>query len=709
MLSLFSSRLRQIVRSPQRRRRCRNYCAPAVLERLEDRALLAASLQLIPTTGIVIYGGSSVGNDLTISYDSGTGDYTFSDTAETITLDPDLLGIGGTGSGTGTVTFDAAAAAAASTGTGGVLTLIRVNGNDGDDIVTVDSFRAGAEGLDVRNNAGQGTDTVNIDGDIGSGVSPTLDEVKFNGETINLDANVWTDNHGVDITGPLNVISGSRIIDAGTEAVTFTEEVDGPGSLTIVASFVEFAGEVGGGTALDALTVTGDVLVMGAASVGAGDMVLTADVFVPNGDLSGTGELFIANRTPGADLSFDPDALGFITPGFSHVTLGSIDTGTLTIERDSDNNLLTGSLSVSAPLTLIGDEVLVKDSITKGGFELEIITNSLRLFRRGTAWDAGDVRIEKLTVGGTLMIDGTVGRHYGPNLWGFSDLTIDAPGSDVVMTKALGSNIDNLTVIADTFSHDFRAAINVGGDVTLDTSVLVGGGIFSRGGSVLITGGVDLTGNFLLKTVAGETVTVVGPISAAGNNIVVRGVGGALAAVGLGGGVFDAGTFGIDSGGTSTATMVDLGDVFADSIIIKGLDVTLHGFLSAGAGNIDIFGPVTLTGDTALFASGAVRVNGTIDGPFILDVMAGGIAKFGGEVGGAAPLAAMHVFSSGNNYVTKPITVMSDFEWCVPGGRLIVRADITVLDGGGVITLGALDLKITAGLFADSIFLMCFI
>jgi hypothetical protein len=74
-------------------------------ETLEDRRLLAATLD-IAAGGALTYAGSAVGNVSTVSDSSttGTGNYSFSDTAETITLGPAAIGLGWTGSGINMVT-----------------------------------------------------------------------------------------------------------------------------------------------------------------------------------------------------------------------------------------------------------------------------------------------------------------------------------------------------------------------------------------------------------------------------------------------------------------------------------------------------------------------------------------------------------------------------------------------------------------------------
>jgi len=74
-------------------------------ERLEDRCLLAASLD-ISALGVLTYLGSAVNNNTSISDSStsGSGNYTINDTGETITLSAAAIALGWTGSTTHTVT-----------------------------------------------------------------------------------------------------------------------------------------------------------------------------------------------------------------------------------------------------------------------------------------------------------------------------------------------------------------------------------------------------------------------------------------------------------------------------------------------------------------------------------------------------------------------------------------------------------------------------
>ena len=117
----------------------------------------------------------------------------------------------------------------------------------------------------------------------------------------------------------------------------------------------------------------------------------------------------------------------------------------------------------------------------------------------------------------------------------------------------------------------------------------------------------------------------------------------------------------------------------------------------------------------SIISAGSVRVDGTIDGPCValmtadLIIDAGGTVTLTGEVGGAGDLNSVQILSSGKSYLTVPITVLNSFEWCVPGGTLIVIGQVTATELGGTVTLGANNLIVITGPIADNIFLMCFV
>jgi hypothetical protein len=72
-----------------------------LVQALEQRRLFAATLDIVPG-GVLVYNGSAVANNLSISVSSpsGAGQYFFNDTGETITVGPGAAALGAVGSGT---------------------------------------------------------------------------------------------------------------------------------------------------------------------------------------------------------------------------------------------------------------------------------------------------------------------------------------------------------------------------------------------------------------------------------------------------------------------------------------------------------------------------------------------------------------------------------------------------------------------------------
>ena len=696
MLKSFRSRLRQMLSSkPGSSRRRRIRPATVALESLESRLLLT-TLNLIPTTGIIVVGGGvGVNNDLTISYSSVTGDYTFTENGgEDVTVDADLAPavVAGGGVGDGFVTFDAATADAAVTHASGMLNLIRVSANTGDDTLTVDSFRPGSEGLDVQNNAGQGTDEININGNIGTMVSPVQGEVILEAETVNLGASIWTDNEAVSLQGPTE-LTADATIDAGTDAVIFSDTLDGAFNLIVEGANVDFSMDVGSTTALTSLHATGGPLgIGGSVEVGAGDLTLISDnlILASGATLTGSGELFIAQETVSGMLDFTAtDALftTVIQPGFTEVTLGNSTTGTLRILQDGS----TASLTAGAPLNLIGAAVEIRDGIDQEANPLSIETDSLLWQGKGAALGTGDVTITKLTGGGTLSVTGNMGSSK--QSWGANNLIVSASGADVSFAGAVGSGFASIDMTADNITFNNASAVTSQGAITFTGNVSLNGGMFSVGGGIEITGDLTLNRNALFK-VGGGDLTITGTTTANGNNILIRGAGAPIGTVDLGD-VNGAGSFKIDSGGGNTASQVNLADVTATDILVRAVDTDLDGTLTATAGNLHLIGSVNLAGDTTLLntsglATKFIRVDGTIDGAFDLDVDSDlGKSVFSGKIGDTVALANMTVNSGGSNFLNRAIKVTDSFSWIVGTASNSIDDRLTISGTGSVTVTGA--------------------
>lgn len=670
--------------------------APA--EFLEDRALLS-NLNLITTAGnerITLGGGAEV-NNFEVDYD-GTN-YTITDTSLTaVNAIGGLMGFD-TNAAAHIVTFDPTAVA--------FFKRFDINGNGGDDTVAINSFRAGAEGLVIIDEAAEGTDAVTIAGDIGTAGSRVIsDEVRIAGEGIDLSADIFTNNKAVQVGGSATgvALSGAAVIDAGTGAVTLDNVVDGANSLSVTGGAVVFNANVGSGTPLTDLTVVGTSVKTANLSA-TSTITIEADAYNQLGTLSGggTADLTLRRHTSGVQ-SFNKNDLAFVAPGFNSVTIGSALTTSLSITSDGDNTIATGSFGFASDLTLIGGIINIADTIQQGADKLTLIANTTLAFTGiGGAVGTGDVEINKLVAGGTLTVSGKLGFASGTTPWGANATSVLAVGSTVAFTGGVGGSFTSFTATADALTFSATSALTAAGDVTLITTagVSLKGGIFSTTGDISVTGAVTLTGNVLFKVAAGKDLTVNGSVTG-GGNILVRGNGGAANNITFNGDVVTTGTFQIDSSGAATPLDVDLLNVTATNVVVRGVNVNLGGNLTATAGSVQVTGATTLLTNVILTSSGLanhfVRVDGAINGAFDLESQSGlGKTHFVGVIGGVTPLDDLLVRAGGVNFVYQNITVTSTVDW-KSGDTANAGQDKLTVQAGKTITAG-----VSITLEADSV------
>ncbi|MEZ5944469.1 MAG: hypothetical protein R3C18_24025 [Planctomycetaceae bacterium] len=290
-----------------------------------------------------------------------------------------------------------------------------------------------------------------------------------------------------------------------------------------------------------------------------GDITFSANSFIPQGTISGDGNLTIRRNTAG-DQRVNAADLRFIQPGFTSVTVGSSLTTPLTINSDGDNNLATGSVNVGAPLTLVGQTLILGDSIQQDTYPLALrAENKLQFTSHGAPIGTGDVLIEKLNSGGTLTIVGNMGVPAGLAPWGLDNTSLSVPESIVDFTGGVGSGFASLTASAGSLRFNSPGAVTAQGDISFTADEMqLNGGVISQTGTISLTGGVELTGNVLFKVAAGQNLIVDGGVAANGYNTLVRGNGGPANQVSFLGDVVGVGSFQVDSSGTSTAHSVAL-------------------------------------------------------------------------------------------------------------------------------------------------------
>lgn len=625
-------------------------------ELLEDRTLLS-SLNLTPA-GALTFGGGAEVNHLAVSFD-GTK-YKFEDTTGTA-----INAIGGiagkdTNPAANIVEFDPSMV---------VMNQIVINTNGGDDVVDVFSMRVGAEGLDVRANAG--TDTLNVHTDIGSPGMPVTNHVLLRSETINLDGSIYVAAPSdIRFEGAVNLLSDVEIIAPGVgQAFTSTGTINGPGGLTVHAENIEFQSNVGGITPLANFEAVGPKLTLHDVTV-VGDMTIITDNLVlspPLNTFTGGGTFTVAPFSPNADILF-PKA-GIAVFGFSAIVIGKSDVNSITINQD---------IVLPVEATFIARTINVLESIDNTGHPLHFVTNNLNL-STDPILGGGDIEVVANDPGTLLTLNGQLGGQG----WSNANVSVLGGAGGVMFNNAFGAHTLDFTVdVAGPVTFTSTEAVNAQGDIFIHTApgqvITLPAGVQAPTGDLILEGDVNLTGPGTFRAGGGHNFAIHGNVTANGNDIVIRGVAGAIAHVDLMGDVTGAGLFAIDSSGASTAALVDLGGVSASNIVVRGLDVNLHGDLTSSS-NVSIIGPSKLHAAVTITSGGAATnfiQFGSVDGGFDL-VILGGAGRFvAGVVGGMTPLASMDVTAGGSNVIASDITVLGPFSW-INAGRLINNAHIT--------------------------------
>ena len=677
MLNLFRSRLRQLFtwkKTTSRRRRSFN-ALPS--EALEQRLCLT-NLNFL-AGGQVNFGGGAADNNLTISVVGDT--YTISDPNEIITIAGANAPGTSSGSGTNTVTFDATTVTDA-------ITRFNINGNAGTDSVTINSMRPGAEGVSSN------IETITIAGDLGSNANPSANSVIISATTINLNAEIHN-SVGVILTGSVSV-NGNSEIDTGTGPLDINGSIDGGNELRLSGGTTTLDGAVGSGTPLSLLEAEGQTSVRVQSVAVDGNITLRGNQVLTQGTITGdnSGNLTLEQFTNGNNLSikfgagssFNSDGV----TGFASVNIGNVNTGLLSILNDGDGAVQgTGSFRPGADIILTADSIGISESIDQGANTLTInVDSTLNWSGQGAALGTGAVTINKINAGGTLSIPGVMG--FGRQQWGANAVTVNAVGSTVDFSGGIASNIASFTATAAALRFDNVAhggALAVQGDVNLTASTItLGGGIFSTSGNVVVNGATTTSGSTTFRIGAGGSLSMNGSLTSSSNDrLLVRGVGGALDSVTFSGDVTGFGAFTIDG---TAAQNVSLGNVSATSIIVRAVSLSLGGnlnivdhMLNLNEGNLQLFGNITLTSDsqlnyTADTSGRNVLIGGSITGAgHNLSINAG----IGGVVtaGAISGVGNLSVATSGQQFITHPITVTGTFDWNTNGGALTIYQDVT--------------------------------
>ncbi len=466
-------------------------------ELLEDRTLLS-SLTL-SGGNLTFTSSAAVANNLTVSYNAGLTEYTFSDPNETITTAIP----GAVGSGTNSVTFPAA----------GVTTSMVLNMGNLDDSANIASFNSNGTGLKIYGQGG--SDTATIGGNV-TGMAGTFGELDVEQTNLNASFNAVaqpaiirgavTLGGTASIVGNLVLVSGNIISD-GT-----------PRDLTVTGSNIMLNGNLGVGNSLGNLVVNGTTNFQGieASSVtitSASAIRLFQNVTASTGAVTLNGPVDIRN-----DL--------VITTG-----LGAGDNFTAT-------GNVTGpafqSLTVNAGL---GDAIYGGNVQTINQFDSTAANNTFNsILARNVDIDgnASTTGIVTATVGG-ISIDGNYNYAGNTSLVAANNQTIEVTGTttgaggNLLVSASSGnlllasfsgavSGVNELTMVTNTaLTATFVSTISANSVNVTAGTINLGGNVTALVDGVTLTGIVTLTGSSVITSsgVMGDNITIMGTLTSA--------------------------------------------------------------------------------------------------------------------------------------------------------------------------------------------------
>ena len=499
------------------------------------------------------------------------------------------------------------------------------------------------------------------------------------------------------------IISGGKITTTGTQtyddpvsltaATTLTGTtittsvagalIDGAQALTIVGDAV-FAGPIGSGTPLGALSVSGTTTLPASVATGATAQTYTGAVTLAGATaLTGSNITFGSTVNTAGALTITGAAtingiIGGVTPITSIAVSGTTSLGANV--TTSGIQTYTGLATQTADSTLTGTVLTITAGIAGGGFDTILDFSTAPVLALGNITGVKNFTLEKLaTISGTLTTTGTqtykgvltlgsattlvgttITTEAGGSMTGAAALTITG---DAVFGAAIGTTADLTSLsVSGTTSHsgtvETSAAQTYTGNVTLTAAttlvgttvttsgtvdggfalVVTGNGVFSGalGGTTALTstsvsGTTSLGAN--VTTTAAQTYT--GAVTQTANSVLKGTV--LTVTASLAGGGFDT------TLDFSTPHVMTLGNftgikdfVAADAITLNGGTLTTTGTQTYKAAVTLANAASTLVGTTITTESAA-----TIDGTFALTVT--GDAVFGAAIGGGTTIAALSV------------------------------------------------------------------
>jgi filamentous hemagglutinin family protein len=447
----------------------------------------------------------------------------------------------------------------------------------------------------------------------------------------------------MNVTGTIAAV-GTTSLDAGTIALGTGANVQGTTITLNAASGITMTGDallgLGGQTnVLDVTTAAGGFTEANTA-------VISAGTFQSSGGIVGTANLVGANAiTDLGSITVTPSTpsgtADFVLNDLSLLDVDgpiSAPSGNVFLSSADPNGIAVfGPIDASGRIGLQADSVFLENSISAGVFEVAPFTQGGTL-TLGMFADSG-LAIGSLTVG-----EGEVPVQAG--LLRFGAVTL--PGSATPTTTA-GS-----IVVAGTFDV-------LGMNLELDAT----GGISETGAALLNVGTLTGTGGPWALTDSGNTINVLGNITASSfalNDTVPLGVNGILSG-GSSATITD--TAALSVGGTVTATTVGL----------TGTDLTIAGLVSATTANL-----VSSTGSITLDTTSIVQ------GATITLNAASGITMNGTAALGLAGLTNVLDISTAGGGFTEPSTATIATNTLRSNGGIV--GDVSLIGNNTVNAIG---------------------
>lgn len=497
----------------------------ARLEALEDRRVLAAVV--LSGAQLRVFGNNGVDNAIEVSFDTGTGRYSIADSAAPISAggftdfnaDPNVVEI--------------------NPDENGVVNNLRFFSSTGDDSVTVNSYRDG-DGLRVDDISGQGTDTININGAVGSAGTPAAAQVILDSEVVNLAADIITAGQTVTLraangtgTATVNVTASTTIDTGNTPAPSLVVDgnIEGPSDLNVQTGIVDIRGTVGAVTAPASVDLTGEDQILIEGNVSAGGVILDGVNRISAGGSieATTGEANLES------IAIDLTAPGTATvTGNTNVVVSGPITGSgansLELTATTGNvNVDNGDITIaggSATISAAAGAVDLDDNVIAEGI---VITSSTGAALGNLDGNAGGVTVNGpatlseapspvlINTTGAVDLDAVDGAGNAVNIREATTVTLDEPVTNVgplsigVASAPITQVNINANVTAGNVSV-FATATDLDGDVT------------AQDDDVVFNGDLNLIGDVELRSGegAGDNVEIRGNVTGGGNSLEMR-------------------------------------------------------------------------------------------------------------------------------------------------------------------------------------------